>query len=441
MTVIVQQPTDINGNPQPMVYDSDTKKVIVDSNGFIVSGGQKLVNIPSKANYVSTPKTQSDGLYEAINYGIATGIRNGTGIFVPEIKITSPLITISAPITVQAPSGYTISQLKIVGISSMTYVGVNLSNAYAITLDPSSFSYVNMRFENIQPAVSGGTPYGFLNADFSTTNTGFNVFEGYNLDVSNPGWATAPFYLTGFGMIVMYNYEAYTSNSTTYGNGYFDATNIFFYGTQGSNASYYFSNALFVHIAGLSQDTVSVGTAYGSNLFLTNVVSALIEDVFAIISLGSDITNLVVINHTQGSSDPYNLASSVSGTSRTITNFKLIGYYNYGTNPYFSSDIVISKPTVSISANPPVSATVYQNTNPYDIEIDLPVYATTAGTAGYVTIAKGATSTPSAIGNQYVSGDTSDTSEQIIRLRVPANWYYEFTASGVTFGTASVFAD
>ena len=94
-----------------------------------------------------------------------------------------------------------------------------------------------------------------------------------------------------------------------------------------------------------------------------------------------------------------------------------------------------------LTANPPVSGTVYQNINQYDIEIDLPAYATTSATAGYVTVAKGATSTPTAIGNQYVSGDTSDTSEQIIRLRVPAGWYYEFTSSGVTFGTASVFAE
>ena len=98
-------------------------------------------------------------------------------------------------------------------------------------------------------------------------------------------------------------------------------------------------------------------------------------------------------------------------------------------------------PSASISANPPVSGTAYQNTNPYDIEIDLPVYATTSGTAGYVTIAKGSTSTPTAIGNQFVSGSTSSTSVDIIRLRVPANWYYEFTASGVTLGTASVFAE
>ena len=97
--------------------------------------------------------------------------------------------------------------------------------------------------------------------------------------------------------------------------------------------------------------------------------------------------------------------------------------------------------TPTISANPPVSGTVYQNTNPYDIEIDLPVYATTSGTAGYVTIAKGASSTPTAIGNQFVSGSTSSTSTDIIKLRVPAGWYYSFTGSGVTFATATPFAE
>ena len=95
----------------------------------------------------------------------------------------------------------------------------------------------------------------------------------------------------------------------------------------------------------------------------------------------------------------------------------------------------------TLSANPPVSGTVYQNTNPYDIEIDLPVYATTSGTAGYVTVAKGSKDTPTAIGNQYVSGDTSSTATQIIRVRVPAGWYYSFTGSAVTFATATPFAE
>ena len=107
----------------------------------------------------------------------------------------------------------------------------------------------------------------------------------------------------------------------------------------------------------------------------------------------------------------------------------------------FKIDYSIVPVVITLSANPPVSGTVYQNTNPYDIEIDLPVYATTSGTAGYVTIAKGSTDTPTAIGNQYVSGDTSSTATQIIRVRVPAGWYYEFTGSGVTFTTATAFAE
>ena len=89
MTVIVQQPTDSNGNPQPMVYDSDTGKIIVDSNGYVVSGGQRLVNVPSKANYVSTAKTQTAGIQEAINYAIANNRS--------EIKLLDGIFYITAP--------------------------------------------------------------------------------------------------------------------------------------------------------------------------------------------------------------------------------------------------------------------------------------------------------------------------------------------------------
>ena len=280
--------------------------------------------------------TQTTGLKEAINYGIATGTKSGTGIFVPEIKIISPFIIISASITVQAPSGYKISQFKISGISSMTYIDINLSGAYAITLDPGSFDDMNMRFENLQPAVSGGSPYGFLSADFSTANGGTNIFEGYNLDVSNDGWVTAPFYLKSFAAIFLYNYESYsTNNPTTYANGYFDATNIFVYGIEGSNYEYYFANATYVYIAGMSQGSQS-GTNTGAYVVLTNVISAVLADVFGVIGLGSNITNLIIINQAQGSGSASSIQSTSSGTSRTITYFKLLGFYNYGTNSYFT---------------------------------------------------------------------------------------------------------
>ena len=115
--------------------------------------------------------------------------------------------------------------------------------------------------------------------------------------------------------------------------------------------------------------------------------------------------------------------------------------FYYDNQTVFYQNVVLNANEPTISTNPPVSGTVYQNTNPYPIEIDLPVYATTSGTAGYVTIAKGSTDTPTAIANQYVSGDTSSTATQIIKVRVPAGWYYSFTGSGVTFATATPFAE
>ena len=68
MTVIIQQSTDSNGNPQPMVYDSDTGKIIVDHDGYVINGGKRLVNVPTKADYVSTTKTQTSGIMEAHSY-------------------------------------------------------------------------------------------------------------------------------------------------------------------------------------------------------------------------------------------------------------------------------------------------------------------------------------------------------------------------------------
>ncbi|MEM3861953.1 MAG: hypothetical protein QW203_05685 [Thermoplasmatales archaeon] len=122
--------------------------------------------------------------------------------------------------------------------------------------------------------------------------------------------------------------------------------------------------------------------------------------------------------------------------------FGLISPYNVpvtigtSTNPLITNKLL---PTPTLTANPPVSATVYQNTNLYDIRIYLPAYATTSGTAGSVAIALGSTSTPSTIGTKFINGSTSSSATEIIELVVPAGWYYEFTATGVTFGTATVF--
>ena len=134
-----------------------------------------------------------------------------------------------------------------------------------------------------------------------------------------------------------------------------------------------------------------------------------------------------------------------SGSASTTDQITVTGlFFDFDDNCRFLNGMPMPAkilPSASLSTNPPVSGTAYQNTNAYDIEINLPVYATTSGTAGKVAIAKGMTSTPTSIGSQYVNGATSSTSADIIRLKVPAGWYYSFTETGVTFGTASVFAD
>lgn len=75
MTIIIQQPKDSNGNPQPMVYDSVSGKIIVDSEGYVLMGQDKpLINVPSRLNYITTPKTQTSGIQEAINYSYANNV-------------------------------------------------------------------------------------------------------------------------------------------------------------------------------------------------------------------------------------------------------------------------------------------------------------------------------------------------------------------------------
>ena len=87
------------------------------------------------------------------------------------------------------------------------------------------------------------------------------------------------------------------------------------------------------------------------------------------------------------------------------------------------------------------SGTVYQNTTASYQTIDIPCYASTAGTAGPVAVAYGSSSTPSTIYTQYVSGSTSSTAQAVIHLRVPRQWYYELTATGVTLGTPTMIQE
>ena len=499
MTVIVQQPKDSNGNPQPMVYDSDTGKVIVDSNGYVLNGGQELVNVPSVANYVSTPKTQTSGIQEAHNYSIVNGnkiklasgqfqiyqtitishgitiIGSGTISFhsfnpYPLSDLTTPIIPESASVIVNNSSGDAIditvnyeavnldnfsilmTQTGGTGIKCSppdpsTQMGMVYSNwgeisVYSEVGDPSNYAFW---FDNIGQCTFGNLQsYAMLELHIDNLNTsGYNYGNSTFLHVygSTAHLSSAPtnqqvailYSGSGGGSTNLINFvylqiDLYGQTSTYYGlyvGQNTIKTDIDFLdmelngGTIGDTSLVLYNNGeLYINKI----------TAYNGGTFYVDEYGTLtIEDALSIdnSSIFTNNGGILYVEHNLGRAPPVTI-NTTSG-----------GYTRIGVNPRYVSNL----PAAALSANPPVSATVYQNTLPYDIEIDLPVYATTSGTAGYVTIAKGASSTPSSIGNQYVSGDTSDTSEQIIRLRVPAGWYYEFTGSGVTFGTASVFAE
>ena len=98
--------------------------------------------------------------------------------------------------------------------------------------------------------------------------------------------------------------------------------------------------------------------------------------------------------------------------------------------------------SLNLSANPPVSGTVYQNLTGTDILIYLPVYTSTSGTAGNVKASIGASSSSlTQVVNDIVNSGTSSSNPRTITLKVPAGWYYEFTGTTTTFGTAIVVAD
>lgn len=171
MTVIVQQSTDSNGNPQPMVYDSDTEKIIVDSNGYVINGGKRLVNVPTKADYVSTPKTTTSGIQEAIDYiqGLGNLKQNDiNGNWSPDILLNPGVYVIDDSATIyinNAPSNYTASGLHIHGSSGGQY--------NCVIVKQNSLSSPIISFSNPRGSSTTGTqPTHMIFEDFAVWYTG-----------------------------------------------------------------------------------------------------------------------------------------------------------------------------------------------------------------------------------------------------------------------------
>ena len=207
MTVIVQPGTDSNGNPQPMVYDQDTGKVIVDSNGFIVSGGQRLINVPSKADYVSTPKTQTAGIQEAQNY-IESILQSSPLATVPlPMELSGGLFTIHAGIKM----GYittSVNGFAIYGINQMlTYILVETSDP-VFQVNPDFGGQIT--FANVQPQVqSGYTPDSIVNWNPSSLVNATLIIQ--HLNGSNGGWVNGTLNISNLANVIMFDHERYNT--------------------------------------------------------------------------------------------------------------------------------------------------------------------------------------------------------------------------------------
>ena len=424
----------------------------------------------------SIPYTQTSGIQEAFNYVEVLAETPPTGY---EIKLRTGQFNIYAPL--QLPNAnitFTGSSWRdgsyIVAQVAMTDMIVGGSGQY--TISKIAFSGNNNATYIFNPTDVTVSVFLFKDVSYNTVVTGFindTVIISATLlmyDLYEIGSTTYGIHLVNFSMSTfvncMFNSPCVFGASGTggivhlIGGGYF-----------GGIVNYTDVYATNIDLHELNAGDYSLTINSGSATYITN---SRLKTSFSTSYLIYDNGGLLVMNgisynlDATGSSTQYmihrvsgaNPSSSIMikgmgvlsavGSGDTVT-------LNIQDNPSTNSQtnieepiktmptagtLVLNYPVLSLPANPPASGTVYQNTNPNDIEIDLPVYATTSGTAGYVTIAKGASSSSlTTIGNQFVNGSTSSTSVDIIRLRVPAGWYYEFTSSGVTFGTASVFAD
>ena len=496
MTVIVQQPTDSNGNPQPMVYDSDTGKIIVDSDGYYVNGGKRLFNIPTKADYVSTPKTSTSGIQEAIYYAIGSSpaLLAGQDSHGVSIHLTAGQFPITKKIYMDNPNRNFNGSIAIIGAESsdmgnITQILVQFSDDYVIE-GPAQASFQNQDLKNLAfGTTSSYTQYGVMH--WASTNDGNallyqNIISGLNLA---SGYTILS--ISNCQLVVMDYVQSYDSfnGSPTTG---ISATNVL--ASKIYNGFYQVKTATYVKWEGAVQETVvdhriglskvqnavlsgiselilsgnngsiilknmQQGNNIGSAIIQTNVAdsttitinSIVLKDTYLVErnifgtyngTTGNTVDINQMIFHNVVVSNTSTKAFNGNNTSITVsvTNFKN-EFYNLLTPSYPISGLPYNAPT--ISTNPPVSGTVYQNTNLYDIRLKIPI-TYNPSTSAAATLATGISSTSTVTTSTKVSLPSGLTAAdgQILTydMVVPAGWYYELVATNATIGTAEIEA-
>ncbi|MEM0159846.1 MAG: hypothetical protein QXU98_14320 [Candidatus Parvarchaeota archaeon] len=366
----------------------------------------------SSPNQYGPPYTQTSGLQEAWDYSVATSVVNpvsGDYTVLPLYIIDN--IVISSPVTF---SGYgkIIENPQLKGQSSMSpYIYCETNNAYTITYDPSSFNYTTIRIENMQPLpVSGFTPYGFINIDFSSSpHLRSCLLEMYNIVISGNGFTVAPLYIVDTANILMFNYENYGTTGT-YSGGYFETpamisvVDSYIAGNPtftGDSLAYLYG--LYIVNTGFETGGLTLGG--GPN----GVNSVWMVNSPGIIYLNGNVNQIGIYGMTETYPSTPLINVLTSGDSWTIGYLIINGMNinNSQINPYsiagagvtvnnwdisnVVSNVPVQYPPAPVPTTPaiPASGTAQQNTNPYPVNVY--IYGGTVTAIDYTPVGRTAT--------------------------------------------------
>ena len=394
------------------------------------------------------PLTQTSGIQETWNYAISNKIG--------KIKVKSGNYYIYSPL-------YLIMDKEIITIEGDLNYGYDLSSTtnFPVFVNKTTGSKPYIQIGSTSGSTAG-IPFGLSKIGFLGNNTASDGIVTVNTQNFWYNVNTANFsskygvQIIGAGNLHIYRDCWINGDNSVSGNSVFrvdgaDTVSSYTIGTtkitvEGRPEMYMPGTQIAGNVSSYETGTVGLDIAdanlFGSPYIHIRNVETLILDENAYVGVGDQ--NVITTLY------PENFATLITANGKSGSSW-LILQTNVGASLTQSANFsngnivrIIPNPVValspSLSANPPVSGTVYQNTNPYDIRIYLPVYATTSGTAGTVAYGENTSSTVTEMTARYVNGATSSTAVDIVELVVPAGHYFEFTASGVTFGTAVVKA-
>ena len=158
------------------------------------------------------------------------------------------------------------------------------------------------------------------------------------------------------------------------------------------------------------------------------------------VNFGICVTSNNIGGLTSGTRGHYGFDDGGDSSSSQITVGTLQALDGYSLSQAAQSHLGLN-PSVGMvtpPASPLVSSTIYRNTLPFGVLIYQLTFADTAGTAGSVDVALGASKHPPLLFTQQVSGSTTRKEPEVIQVRVPPGWYYSFTAHAATLLDARI---